>query len=99
MGAIAEGLLVVLGYVESMLMVLIIASIICSWVSADPRNPIVQMIFRVTEPMFRPFRKVLGGLIPGIDLSPILLILCVKFGFTVVTGLLSRYLADQSLLR
>jgi YggT family protein len=98
MGALAEALLAVLPIIENMIVVLVMASIICSWVNADPRNPIVQMIQRTTEPMFRPFRKVLGPLIPAIDLSPIIVLLLTKFVFSFVSGLLSRAAQNQSVL-
>lgn len=51
-----------------------------SWVSPDPRNPIVQLLVRLTEPVQRPLRKLapphkLGGL----DISPMLAILLIQF--------------------
>lgn len=51
---------------------LVIIAALLSWVSPDPRNPVVRFFWGVTEPMFRPFRR----LVPpsktgGIDLSPL----------------------------
>jgi YggT family protein len=90
MGAFTDALLSVLPTIENMIYVLVAASVICSWVSADPNNPIVQMIYKTTEPMYRPFRKVLSNLIPSIDLSPIALILVTKFVFQLIYGILRR---------
>jgi YggT family protein len=90
MGAFTDALLAVLPTIENMIYVLVAASVICSWVGADPNNPIVQMIYKTTEPMFRPFRKILGNLIPAIDLSPIALILVTKFIFQFIYGILRR---------
>jgi YggT family protein len=95
MGALAEALLAVLPSIETLIYVLVGASIVASWLGADPSNPIVQLIYKTTEPMFRPFRKVLGKVIPGIDLSPIAVILLTKFVFTFVYGLLGRFLGSQ----
>ena len=51
--------------------IVIIAALI-SWVSPDPRNPIVRALYAVTEPLFRPFRKLLPPYRTGnIDFSPI----------------------------
>ena len=55
--------------------IVIIAALV-SWVNPDPRNPIVRFLYGVTEPLFRPFRR----LVPpsrtgGIDLSPLFVIL------------------------
>jgi YggT family protein len=55
--------------------VVIIAALI-SWVNPDPRNPIVRFLWGVTEPLFRPFRKLLPPSKTGnIDLSPLLVLL------------------------
>lgn len=51
---------------------LIIARIFLSWIPLDHYNPIVQFIYKVTEPILAPFRIIipLGGM--GFDLSPII---------------------------
>ena len=51
---------------------LILARIFLTWVPIDPHNPVVQFIYRVTEPVLAPFRVILpiGGM--GLDLSPII---------------------------
>lgn len=51
--------------------VVIIAALI-SWVNPDPRNPIVRFLWGVTEPMFRPFRRLVPpSRMGGIDISPL----------------------------
>ena len=47
---LANGLLTVYKY-------LVIASVVLSWVHADPYNPIVTFIYRLTEPLLRPIRR------------------------------------------
>jgi YggT family protein len=51
---------------------LILARIFLSWLPVDRSNPIIRLIYQVTEPILAPFRVVipLGGM--GIDLSPII---------------------------
>jgi YggT family protein len=59
---------------------LVIIAAVISWVSPDPRNPIVQFLYRTTNPMLRPFRKILPpGRTGGIDFSPLLLLLLILF--------------------
>jgi YggT family protein len=59
---------------------LVIIAAVISWVSPDPRNPIVQFLYRATNPMLRPFRKILPpGRTGGIDFSPLLLLLLILF--------------------
>lgn len=66
--------------------VVIIAALI-SWVSPDPYNPIVRFLYRMTDPVFRPIRNVIGT-IGGIDVSPIIVILAIYFlRYFVVTSL------------
>lgn len=77
---VLASLLDVLFIVFQIIKVLVIAAALISWVNPDPRNPIVQFLYRATEPMLRPFRRILPPRRTGnIDLSPILLILLIVF--------------------
>jgi YggT family protein len=85
-GSALGALLDVLLYALQALQIVVIVAALISWVNPDPRNPIVRFLYAVTEPLFRPFRK----LVPpsrtgGIDLSPIFVILAIF--------LLSRFLS------
>jgi len=60
-------------------LILIIRALL-SWVSPDPRNPIVQLLVRLTEPVQRPLRKLVPPhRLGGLDLSPMLAILLIQF--------------------
>lgn len=92
-GAFAAGILQVILAILSVLQWLVIIAAVISWVSPDPRNPIVQFLYRTTEPLLRPFRKILPpGRTGGIDLSPILFILLILFLKVVLTRLFVAYL-------
>ena len=79
-GAFATALLQVIFAILSVIQWLVIIAAVISWVSPDPRNPIVQFLYRTTEPILRPFRKILPpGRTGGVDLSPILVILLILF--------------------
>ncbi len=83
------GLVEAIGILLSMLQWLIIAAALVTWVSPDPRNPIVQFLFRSTEWILRPCRKILPPRwTGGIDFSPILAILLIVVVKQVVIGLL-----------
>jgi YggT family protein len=58
--------------------VLIVRALL-SWVNPDPYNPIVQFLYKVTEPVLHPVRRVIGGYRLGIDLSPLVVILVIIF--------------------
>lgn len=63
----------------SLYMWVIIARALVSWVNPDPYNPIVQFLYRATEPIMAPVRRwfSLRGL--GIDLSPMIVIAAIMF--------------------
>jgi YggT family protein len=82
-GAVIDVLLYAL---QALQWIVIIAALI-SWVNPDPRNPIVRFLYGVTEPIFRPFRRILPpSRTGGIDLSPIFVILAIL----LVSRFLSR---------
>jgi YggT family protein len=58
---------------------IVIIRALISWVSPNPYNPIVQFLYRVTEPVLWRVRRLLpiGGI--GIDFSPIIVILAIYF--------------------
>jgi YggT family protein len=89
-GSALGALFDVLLYALQALQIVVIVAALISWVSPDPRNPIVRFLYAVTEPLFRPFRK----LVPpsrtgGIDLSPIFVILAIY--------VLSRFLSRMAI--
>ena len=55
----------------------IIAGALISWVSPDPRNPIVQAIHSISEPILSPFRRFTPAL-GGLDISPIFAIIALQ---------------------
>ena len=51
-----------------------------SWVSPDPANPIVRALVVVTEPVLRPFRRLIPPARTGnIDFSPVFAFLPLQF--------------------
>ncbi len=59
---------------------IIIIAAILSFVQLDPRNPIVEILNRLTQPAFNFIRqKMPFVVVSGIDLSPIVLILGLQF--------------------
>ena len=79
-GAFATAVLQVIFAILSVIQWLVIIAAVISWVNPDPRNPIVQFLYRTTEPILRPFRKILPPRrTGGIDLSPMLVVLLILF--------------------
>ncbi len=66
---------------------LILIRALISWVNPDPLNPIVQFLYRVTEPILEPIRRFLPRM--TIDISPIIAFLIIYFlNFFLVSTLL-----------
>ncbi|MFC1703776.1 YggT family protein [Candidatus Omnitrophota bacterium] len=73
---------------------LILIRALISWVNPDPYNPIVQFLYKTTEPILEPIRRLLPlGLRMGIDISPIFAFLIIFF----LRSFLVRTLIDLSI--
>lgn len=89
--AFAAAILDVILAILSVIQWLVIIAAVISWVNPDPRNPIVQFLYRSTEPILRPFRRLLPpGRTGGIDFSPLLVILAIIFIRTFLGRLFLR---------
>lgn len=65
------------GIVHSLLTVyiwVVIIGALLTWVRPDPYNPIVQIIYRLTQPAYDLIRRFIPTVFNGLDLSPIILI-------------------------
>jgi YggT family protein len=58
---------------------IIIIRAIISWVNPDPWNPIVQFLYRATDPVLRQIQRMLPMRGWGIDFSPLIAILAIIF--------------------
>jgi len=74
-GAIAY----VLDIILNIYMWIIVARAIISWVSPSPHNPIVQFLYRATEPVLRYARRIIPPIGGTLDLSPIIVLLVIVF--------------------
>ncbi|MCD6489300.1 MAG: YggT family protein [Thermodesulfobacterium sp.] len=64
---------------------IIIARAIISWVSPYPYHPVVRFLYKVTEPVLAPLRRVIPP-IAGIDITPAIVI----FIIFIIQNLLHR---------
>ena len=59
---------------------IVIIAALLSFVRPDPYNPIVQVLYRLTEPAYKFIRsKMPFVVLSGIDLSPLVIILGLQF--------------------
>lgn len=73
---------------------LILIRALISWVNPDPYNAIVQFLYKITEPILEPVRRILPlSLRFGIDISPIIVFFVIIF----LRSFLVRTLFDISI--
>jgi len=58
--------------------VLIIARLIISWIANQSRHPIIPLIYQLTDPVLKPFNKLLPPM-GGFDLSPLFALIALRF--------------------
>ncbi len=68
--------------------VVIIAALL-SWVKPDPYNPIVQILGRLTEPVYTFVRRTIPSVFNGIDLAPLIIIISLQIIDVIFVGLIS----------
>jgi len=69
---------------------IIIISALISWVQPDPYNPIVQMLYRLTEPAYAFVRRYIPTIFGGMDMAPLILIFGIQFLEIFLTNLFSK---------
>lgn len=78
-GNFVAAIATILDYLLTIVNWLIIVRALISWVNPDPYNPIVQFLYKTTEPMLSPFRRIIPMYGVGLDLSPIAALLFIWF--------------------
>ncbi|NOY22631.1 MAG: YggT family protein [Acidobacteria bacterium] len=70
----------VLGYALEMCIWIVIVRTLITWVNPDPRNPVVQFLASLVDPVTRRIRRAMPFLRMGmVDISPLLLIFLLFF--------------------
>ena len=69
---------------------ILIISALISWVNPDPYNPVVKFLYMATEPVLKPIRRKIGTL-GGIDISPVIVILIIRFLQSFVINTLKQF--------
>ncbi len=75
----------IVGFVLTIYMWIIIIRALISWVNPDPNNPIVEILYRLTEPVLAPIRYRMPNF-GGIDLSPIIVFIAIIFLQSFLVG-------------
>jgi YggT family protein len=71
-------LITFLGLLLQILWIAILIRVILSWFPVDPSNPIIRIVWEITEPVLAPFRRIIPR-IGMFDLSPLAAWLVISF--------------------
>ena len=81
-----------LDFVLLLYIVLVLVRVVISFIGADSYHPIVPLVMQLTEPVMKPFRRMLPN-VGGIDFSPMLVLLAI----TLARVLIAKPLLDLGL--
>jgi len=79
LSTLVEALAQLLHTVINIYIWVVIISALLSFVRPDPYNPIVQVLYRLTNPVYAFIRRYIPTLIGGVDLAPLIVILALQF--------------------
>ncbi len=92
MGNFIAALAHVLDIALTVYMWIIVIRALLSWVNPDPYNPIVRLLYQLTEPLMARIRRWIPLRGVGIDFSPLIILLAIVF----LQSFLVRSLLDFS---
>lgn len=78
---------IVLGLIDIYIWIVIITALL-SFVNPDPYNPIIQFLYRVTNPAYRLTRKYIKTNFNGLDLAPMIIVVVLQIIVVVLRSLL-----------
>ena len=84
--ALISSFVVVILSVISLYKWIIIISALLSWVQPDTYNPIIQILYRVTEPAYAFVRRYIPTTFGGMDIAPMIIL----FGLIFLENFLGR---------
>ena len=77
-----------LGIINIYIWVVIIAALL-SFVNPDPYNPIVQFLYRITNPAYSLVRRYIRTNFNGIDLAPLVIIIALQVLLVLLSAALN----------
>ena len=72
-----------IGLINAYIWVIIIAALL-SFVNPDPYNPIVQFLYRITNPAYSFVRRFMRTNFNGLDLAPLVIIIGLQVGIILL---------------
>ncbi|NQT06775.1 MAG: YggT family protein [Candidatus Omnitrophica bacterium] len=89
LGQLFSSLALLVSMIFNVIYFLLVVRIILSWFAVDSYNEIVQILYRITEPILAPFRR-LPLRFGAIDFSPIIAFILIAFLRNFFVGILTQ---------
>ncbi|MDI6781931.1 MAG: YggT family protein [bacterium] len=86
-GELLNSIAMLMGMLFKLVYFVLVVRMLLSWVNPDPYNQMVRFVYRVTEPILAPFRRIIPPM-GMIDISPIVVFLLLSFIERFVVGVL-----------
>ena len=74
-----------LSQTANLLFWLVLVRVLMSWINPGVHNPIVAVIYQLTEPLMAPLRRIIPPM-GGLDLTPIILLLGLRFTLVAINS-------------
>jgi len=74
LGNFLDAIATIINLFVNFYMFIVVVAALISWIHIDPYNPLVQILYQLTEPVFRFIRRHIPVTIGGLDLSPLIVI-------------------------
>lgn len=65
-------MITLIDFLFQILTLALLARVVLSWIPHNPYHEIIQWLYRITDPLVKPFQQLIPPLGMGIDLSPLL---------------------------
>lgn len=72
----------------------VIIQALLSWVRPDPYNPIVQILNKLTMPVYNFVRSKIKTVFSGVDLTPLIIVLALQFLDIFLVKLIGHFAAS-----
>lgn len=90
-GTLLNAVAMILSMLINLYVWVIVIATLVSWVRPDPYNPIVQVLNRLTQPLYARLRSIIPTSINGIDFSPLIVAVLLKFIDLSLVQILANY--------
>ncbi len=82
-------LISIISVLFSLYQFLILIRVLLSWVNVSPYSPWVQALYRVTEPVLQPLRRLIPPIGGTLDISPVVAMIVLEIARRILFSLLA----------